>query len=70
MQKVKMVGNSLAYNCDGRKEGVRYGDLTVGKQYFVAEFHSSGNVDVIDDVGDESVLFKGEYELVEVEDDV
>lgn len=61
MQKVKMVGNCLSL----ASEGVSWGGVTIGKEYIALEFTESGGVHIIDDDGDNSELYRGEYEIVE-----
>lgn len=61
MQKVKMVGNCLSL----AGEGVSWGGVTIGKEYIALEFTESGGVHIIDDDGDNSELYRGEYEIVE-----
>lgn len=61
MQKVKMVGNCLSL----ASEGVSWGGVTIGKEYIALEFTKSGGVHIIDDDGDNSELYRSEYEIVE-----
>ena len=63
MQKVKMVGNCLSLAGEG--EGVSLGGVTIGKEYIALEFTESGGVHIIDDDGDNSELYRSEYEIVE-----
>lgn len=63
MQKVKMVENILSG--DERVSGNSMGGVTIGKEYIAIELLESGDVRIIDDDGDSSELYKGEYEIVE-----
>lgn len=63
IKKVKMVENTLSCGC--ACPGTSYGGVTVGKEYIALEFLESGAVRIMDDDGDNSELYKGEYEIVE-----
>lgn len=57
--KVRFLKDS--YSLDGEMTT----DLTIGRVYDVLSTDDCGTVNIFDDVGDASELYRGEYELVE-----